>query len=155
MSDDDAALARYGAELVHTVDASIGGWVRRCVESVLRAQHRDIDDHVRALMATAADDAAHDVGDRLQALLARDVDEQAQNPLSVLRSAVSHPARVLRAVGAQPVERDEFDRRAFPDDEFGLTPAAFADFGPEVHEAGLAWGAAKAYVHLRRRRPAE
>ena len=81
-----------------------------------------------------------------------DIDDQPQNPLSILRSAVSYPTKVLRAVGAQPVERDQFDTHAFPDDEFGLTPAAFADLGPAVHEAGMAWGAAKAFVHLRRRR---
>jgi hypothetical protein len=88
---------------------------------------------------------------RLRALIALDIDEQPQNPLSVLRGAVHYPTQVLRTLGARPAERDEFDRRTFPDDDFGLTPAAFADFGPKVHEAGLAWGAAKAYVHLRRR----
>jgi hypothetical protein len=153
MSDDDAALARYGDELVRAVEAAIGEWVRSSVESVLRAQHRDIDERSGELIATAAGEARREVGTRLEALLARDVDEQTQNPLAVLRSAVSYPTRVLRAVGARPVERDEFDQRTFPDDEFGLTPAAFADLGPEVHEAGMAWGAAKAYVHLRRRRP--
>ena len=80
------------------------------------------------------------------------MDEQRQNPLSILRGAVRYPTRVLRAVGAQPVARDEFDERSFPDDEFALTPAAFADFGPAVHEAGIMWGAAKAHVHLQRRR---
>jgi len=30
--------------------------------------------------------------------------------------------------------------------------ASFADLGPAVQEAALAWGAAKAHVHLRRRR---
>jgi hypothetical protein len=152
MSDDEAALARYGDELVRAVEASIGAWVRSGVESVAAAQGRTIDDHAGALIADAARDAARDVGDRLRDLLARDIDEQPQNPLSILRSAVSYPTYVLRAIGAQPVERDEFDSHAFPDDELGLTPAAFADLGPPVHEAGMAWGAAKAFVHLRRRR---
>ena len=155
MSDDEAALARYGDELVRAVDASIGAWIRSCVESVLAAQQRAIDDRTRALIADAARDAARDVGDRLRDLLARDIDEQPHNPLSILRSAVSYPTHVLRAAGAQPVARDEFDTHAFPDDEFGLTPAAFADFSPAVHEAGTAWGAAKAFVHLRRRRPVQ
>jgi hypothetical protein len=152
MSDDEAALARYGDELVAAVDASIGAWVRSCVESVMTTQSRPIDDHTRALIAEAARDATRDVGDRLHDLLSRDIDDQPKNPLSILRSAVSYPTAVLRAAGAQPVERDEFDTHAFPDDEFGLTPAAFTDLGPAVHEAGMAWGAAKAFVHLRRRR---
>lgn len=155
MSDDDAALARHGDELVRAIDAAIGEWVRSSVESVLRAQHREIDDHIRALTVAAARDAARDVGDRLHELLSRDVGQQTQNPLAILRSAVTYPTSVLRAAGAQPVTREEFDRHAFPDDEFGLTPAAFADLGPAVHEAGMAWGAAKAFVHLRRRRPVQ
>ena len=152
MPDDEAALARYGDELVRAVDGSIGAWLRSCVESVLASQQRAIDDHARSLIAVAERDASRDIGDRLRDLLARDIDEQSQNPLSILRSAVSYPTKVLRDLGAQPVERDEFDTHAFPDDEFGLTPAAFADLGPAVHEAGMAWGAAKAFVHLQRRR---
>ena len=155
MSDDDAALARYGDELVRAVEASIGAWVQSCVESVSAAQGRAIDERARVLLAGAAGDATRDVGDRLRDLLARDIDDQAQNPLSILRSAVSSPTEVLQAMGAQPVERDEFDVHAFPEDEFGLTPAAFADLGPAVHEAGMAWGAAKAFVHLRRRKAAQ
>jgi hypothetical protein len=155
MSDDEAALARYGDELVRAVEASMGAWVRSCVESVSAAQARAIDDHARELIAGAASDAARHVGERLRELLAHDIDDQAQNPLSILRSAVSYPTEVLRTMGAQPVERDEFDTRTFPDDEFGLTPAAFADLGPAVHEAGMAWGAAKAFVHLRRRKAAQ
>jgi hypothetical protein len=49
------------------------------------------------------------------------------------------------------VERDDAEARLHPDDVYGLVPAAFADLGPEVHDAGLVWGAAKAHVHLRRR----
>jgi hypothetical protein len=48
------------------------------------------------------------------------------------------------------VARDAFEQERFPDDVYGLMPASFADFGPEVGEAGLAWGAAKAWEHKRR-----
>jgi hypothetical protein len=50
------------------------------------------------------------------------------------------------------VARDEFQIRNFPDDDYDLTPAAFADVDPAHHEPGLVWGAAKAHVHLARRR---
>jgi hypothetical protein len=50
------------------------------------------------------------------------------------------------------VARDEFSLRNFPDDVYDLTPASFADVDPELHEPGLLWGAAKAHVHLARRR---
>jgi hypothetical protein len=151
MSDDEVALRRYGDELVRAVEGAIGGWVRACVQSVLRAQGRAVDDRAERLADAAAHDATHEVTARLRQLVALDADEQTQNPLSILRTAVRHPTAVLCALDAQPVDRDEFDERAFPDDCFALTPAAFADFGPAVHEAGIAWGAAKAYVHLRRR----
>jgi hypothetical protein len=42
--------------------------------------------------------------------------------------------------------------RSFPDDVYDLTPASFADVDPALHEPGLVWGAAKAHVHLARRR---
>jgi hypothetical protein len=59
---------------------------------------------------------------------------------------------VLRAAGVPPVRRDEFAEHAFPDDVYDLAPASFADVDPSLHEPGLVWGAAKAHVHLSRRR---
>ena len=88
----------------------------------------------------------------LRDLLGTDVDQQRTNPLSILRALVRYPTDVLRAAGARPVARDEFAQRNFPDDVYDLTPAAFADVDPALHEPGLLWGAAKAHVHLARRR---
>jgi hypothetical protein len=51
-----------------------------------------------------------------------------------------------------PAERDEFAERAFPEDVHGLAPAAFEDISPDLRGPGIEWGAAKAFVHLRRRR---
>jgi hypothetical protein len=48
------------------------------------------------------------------------------------------------------VERDSFVERAFPEDAYGLAPASFGDLTPELQDAGLAWGAAKAFEHKRR-----
>ena len=48
------------------------------------------------------------------------------------------------------MHRDDFATRAFPEDVYGLYPAAFADIGPRTHEAGITWGAAKAWVHKSR-----
>ena len=152
MNDDDRALARYSDELVRAIESSIGDWVESRVQTVLLAQHRRIDEPTAALIAAVRHDATSEVLSELRAVLALDIDEQRTNPLSILRAAVRYPTRVLRAVAAQPVERDEFDERAFPDDVFALTPAAFADFGPAAHDAGIVWGAAKAHVHLQRRR---
>ena len=35
---------------------------------------------------------------------------------------------------------------------YDLSPASFADLAPALKEPGLVWGAAKAHVHLSRRR---
>ncbi len=70
----------------------------------------------------------------------------------MLRSLVPYPTAVLRAAGARPVARDEFAARNFPHDAYDLSPATFADVDPACTSPGLVWGAAKAHVHLARRR---
>jgi hypothetical protein len=100
----------------------------------------------------AGDEAAAVVGPELRALLARDIDEQRTNPLAVVRRAVVYPTAVLRAAGVPAVVRDADAEARFPDDAYDLVPAAFADLDPALHEPGLVWGAAKAHVHLARRR---
>jgi len=136
MADD---IAAYAEALIEAVEVALPEWVRRCVSGAA--------DSVEAERA-----ALDHVMPRLRALLAQDIDEQRTNPLSILRTAVQFPTALLRQAGAAPVERDEFNKRNFPDDVYGLTPANFAAFGDEVHHVGMAWGAAKAFVHLQRRR---
>lgn len=150
---DEEALRARATALADAVEAAVGPWVRRSVERVAVAQGLDLD-----VLAVATDEAATmataEVGPQVRDLLATDIDEQATNPLAVLRAAVRHPTAVLRGAGAVPVERDGFDRRAFPDDDYGLAPATFEDVDPALKDPGLEWGAAKAYVHLARRRRA-
>ena len=101
---------------------------------------------------TAGRRAAVDVGGQVRALLEQDVDEQATGPLAIVRTAVRYPTEVLQAAGVPPTVRDEFAERAFPDDRYGLAPAAFADLDPALHEPGIVWGAAKVHVVLARRK---
>jgi len=149
---DAAALAGYATALGDAVDAAIPAWVDRSVRAVLAAQGRPVDEPTAAAIAAAGEAARADGVPRVRALLATDVDAQRTNPLSILRSLVRYPTEVLRAAGATPVARDDFAARNFPDDAYDLTPAAFADVDPALHEPGLVWGAAKAHVHLARRR---
>ena len=45
-----------------------------------------------------------------------------------------------------PVERDEFAVRAFPEDRYGLAPAAFEDLDPALRDLVVrAWMDAEAY----------
>jgi hypothetical protein len=73
-------------------------------------------------------------------------------PLQVLRSLVRHPTGVLLALDVPEVDRPAFEAQAFPDDVYDLSPATWADVDPALHEPGLAWGAATAYVHKVHRR---
>ncbi len=149
---DAAALARYAATLADGIDAAIPGWVDRTVRAVLAGQSIAVDGPTVAAIAEAGAAARTEGAPRVRALLAADVDEQVGNPLAILRDLVRHPTAVLRAAGASPVPRDDFDVRNFPDDVYGLSPATFADVDAALHEPGLVWGAAKAHVHLARRR---
>jgi hypothetical protein len=151
-ADDEAALARYGAELAAGVVRALPGWVVRCVVGRAEAWQPGRGEPLVAAAEEAGRQAAREQGAAVVALLATDVDDQATGPLAIVRTAVVHPTRVLAGAGVPAVERDEFAERAFPDDVYDLAPASFADLDPELHEPGIVWGAAKAHVILRRRR---
>ena len=71
------------------------------------------------------------------------------------RASLPQLAGEIAAPGlAQPakVVRDAHAERLFPDDDYDLSPGAFADVDPALHEPGLVWGAAKAHVIMARRR---
>jgi hypothetical protein len=149
---DAEALARYAAALADRIDEAIPSWIDRSVRRVLADQGIAVDEVVAERIRDAGRAAGESGGRRVRALLATDIDAQAENPLAVLRWLVPHATAVLASAGAQPVPRDEFSVRHFPDDVYDLTPASFADVDPALHEPGLVWGAAKAHVHLARRR---
>jgi hypothetical protein len=107
-------------------------------------------DEARRAAVDAGQRARAELGAQVRRLLAADVDEQWTTPLALLRGAVRYPAGVLQVAGVPPVERDSVQARLHPDDDYDLAPATFSDFGPEVAEAGLLWGAAKAYAHIQR-----
>jgi hypothetical protein len=146
---DEATLGRYAAELADAVERALPTWVERSVE---RRFPGAVPDDVRQRARDAGRAAAAEVGTEVRDLLALDIDVQWTNPLALLRSAVRFPAAVLSGAGVPPPHRDVEAERLHPGDVYDLTPAAFADIAPELHEPGLVWGAAKAHVHLARRR---
>lgn len=151
--DREETLRRYAGELADAVDEAIPRWVERVVLTVLDAQGIPVDATVRARLEEAAAAARAAGAPRVRALLELDIDEQRTTPLALLRDLVRFPTEVLRSAGARPVPRDDFRQRSFPDDVYDLTPASFAEVDEALHEPGLAWGAAKAYVHLGRHGP--
>jgi hypothetical protein len=138
----EAALAEHGAALAEAITAVLPAWSARAVAGF----RPDLEAQGEA----AGHAAAAELGPKLRALLAADVDEQRANPLAVARAAVAWPTSVLREAGVAPVHRDEHQRTHFPDDDYGLTPMAFADLDPSLHEPGILWGAIKARTHLLR-----
>ena len=84
-----------------------------------------------------------------------DTDQQWTNPLSLIRSAINYPNRILAAAGVAEADRDDQSARFQPEDVYDLAPASFADLDPELHDLGISWGAAKAHLHLQRHRPAD
>jgi hypothetical protein len=147
------ALAAYATALADGVDAALAGWVERVVEQRhVEGLRRRPPAEVREAAGRAGAAARRDVAPRVRALLALDIDEQRTGPLAVIREAVPYPTEVLRAAGVPVSRRDELAARQFPDDVYDLVPATFADLAPALHEVGLVWGAAKAHVHLARRR---
>lgn len=150
---DAAAMLGYAIALVEAVDVALPGWVVRSVRQRWVAwEGAEPPPVVLERAASAGQRARAEVVAELRELLATDVDAQRSNPLAVIRRAVAYPTAVLLEAGVPPVDRDADAERLFPDDLYDLSPAAFADLDPAVHEPGLVWGAAKAHVILRRRR---
>lgn len=141
---DDEQFAQIGHELVDGIGAVIDAWLVDCVVRF----RPDLSEQA----ASAASAGIPEVMAELRDLVGRDLDDQSTTPLTVLRRAVRIPTTVLAAAGVEPVRRDPFDVSSFPDDVYGLTPAAFTDVDPSLGGLGIRWGAAKAHVHLSRRR---
>lgn len=151
LADDEAQLAAFALDLADRVDGSLESWVRRSLVAAASAGGVAFDDTAVGPVTAATRDAAMP---ELRRVLAADVDEGAGSPLAALRSAVGPMTDTLEAWGAARPPRDEFLERQFPGDPYQLGPASFADVHPDLHEPGLVWGAARAHVHLRRRREA-
>lgn len=142
---DEEKLLRHARAL----EAGLRRHLRRWVDDTLtrRLGHPPVP-RQSALIDPAVERALDDLG----VLLATDIDRQPTNPLALVRSLVGPMTAVLLDAGVPAPPRDADAVRLFPDDHYDLTPGAFADVAPELHELGLVWGAAKAHVHLRRRR---
>jgi hypothetical protein len=151
----DVSVDEYAAALASGIEAALPGWVSACVARVfVLVTGAPPPPDVVASASAAGVQAGEEVGPVVRRLLAADIDEQVTTPLAIIRSAaVRYPTTVLRQAGIPPVARDPFAERAFPDDIYDLSPASFADLSPELVDLGIAWGAAKAFVHKRRHRP--
>lgn len=103
-------------------------------------------------LAAVIDTAVRDATNRLEVLLGTDIDAQRSTPLAEIRTAVAPVTRTLLDLGFAPHAPAESPPSGLADDVFGFGPASLAEISPDAHERGLEWGAAKAFVHLARRR---
>jgi hypothetical protein len=152
-TEEPAGIGDYASALADAIEAALPAWVQASVARVMTAWAGAVAPDVAAAAVRAGDAARDDIGARVRALVAMDIDEQPTTPLALIRTAVRYPTEVLAAAGVPEVERDSFAVNAFPADVYALSPATWSDLGPEVGEAGIVWGAAKAFEHLRRHRP--
>ena len=140
---DEQKLAGYADDLIMGLAQHLPGWVERTVGERLVGTEVDV-----AELDADIDEAVQ----KVTVLLRTDIDEQDNNPLAVVRTLVGPMTRYLAERSVEAVTRDPDSQRLFPDDRFDLTPGSFSDVHPDLHMAGLSWGAAKAHVHLQRRR---
>ncbi len=150
--EDAAAFARYSDALATGIIAALGPWVERSVARVLDDFRGGPTEAERAAARHAGRAAVTTIAPQVRALLDADIDAQMTTPLALARRAVPYPTEVLREAGVPSVKRDAYVERQFPDDDYDLSPATFADLDPELGEIGMTWGAAKAHIHLARRR---
>ena len=149
---DAAAMAAYASDLAEAMVAAIPAWIERLVVERIRAQRGAVTAAEQAAAAQAGRRAGAEAEPALRTLLETDIDRQGTTPLAVARGQITFANAALAAAGVTPPPRDEFARRQAPEDTYDLTPASFADIDPALAEPGLVWGAAKAHVHLARRR---
>ena len=143
---DDIRMAEIATALADGLEAHLRQWLR----ALLDERSGGGVDPLAAERAIEA--AVVPMLERVRVLLRTDIDEQRANPLAMVRSGLGPVTDLLASLGVPEVERDPFVVRAFPDDVYDLAPATFGDIHESLQEAGLMWGAAKAHVHLSRRR---
>ncbi len=144
-------LPEVAVELVEVAERVVPAWLTRItVDAAIRSGLEPAS--IAAEIEAVVRDASATTLAELESLLLLDVDQQAVNPLTVLRGAIAGPTELLRRHGARPRPVDPFIVERFPDDIYGVGPAAWADVHPDLHEPGMLWGAWKAMTVLQRRR---
>ena len=133
----------HATALVDALEAAIPAWLASVV-----TRHAVVD---AATLTRVGADAASETVAQVRVLLERDIDDQTETPLTIVRRvAVPYATRLLRDANVPPVHRDEFKARSFPDDDYDLTPAGWADIDESVQAPGIAWGAWKAMTYKAR-----
>ena len=145
LSDDEQRFEKYGRLLHSAVEGSFEPWLTGLLQD--RSGGAELPEEVRSAVHSASADAASNI----RTLVEADVDVALSGPLEQMRRALTGLAPILDAHGFERPSRDPVESEMRPDDVHSLGPMSFMDLGAEVHEAGISWGAAKAYLHRQRR----
>lgn len=146
MERDDEKFHEYGQRLLETISNSIRGWLHATMSNRLGEDASEYD------LRDALEQVALDVEQSIAVLVNADIDEPLSGPLERIRRAVEPLNDVLDELGAPQRPRDPVEAAMRPADRHALGPMTFRDLDDDVHDAGIAWGAAKAHLHLQRRR---
>jgi hypothetical protein len=150
VAEPEPDIYAYAEVLADGIEAALPTWVVRSVERIMMAWAGHMPPDVAEAAEIAGQAARSNTGRAVRTLLMSDIDQQRTTPLALIRQGVKYPTDVLRSAGVPPVERDRFSADVFPQDDYDLSPRSFADVDPALAEAGIAWGAAKAFVYRRR-----
>lgn len=144
-SSDEQRFVAYGQALHDAVDRSFEPWLTSLLTS--RSSQATLPDDVLIAVRQASAQATTNIKTLVQA----DIDDARSGPLEQMRNALTALGPILDSHGFERPQRDPVDTEMRPTDIHSLGPMSFLDLGTEVHEAGIAWGAAKAYLHRQRR----
>lgn len=141
--DDEAKYVAYGNRLVDAFAADIEPWLLAVVGDRVGVH----DAQLRMKIETVAREVVRSITE----LVTADVDTPLSGPLERARRAVEPLNAALEERNVPLPSRDPIDSQMRPEDRYELGPMTFLDISEGVHQAGIAWGAAKAHLHMRRR----
>lgn len=146
-ANDEAKFLEHGQQLHRAVSGAIRPWLDALIESRVSGSSLTTE------LAETLDGITTAVDRSIAELINADVEKPLSGPLERIRREVEPLNDVLDRLGVSPPHRDPVDVQMRPGDRHALGPMTFRDLGDDVHEAGITWGAAKAHLHLQRRRP--
>ena len=147
LAQDEARLAEIAASLLNDVLEAFEPWLWSRANQIVSAAGLSSEN-----LPAAVNRAYLLLEPELERILLADPDAGAGSPLAAIRKSTRPVTEYLRSLGVTPVARDVFAEENFKDDIYDFGPVTFGDINEVLQESGLLWGAARAHVHLRRRR---
>ncbi len=141
--EPELVFAEKSVALKKALEAAVSRWI------IVQFSNRVGPNYTSGLLASA-EEVDTNVQRRLTEVFKLQALEQQQNPLQIIREELLCLNNFLQEAGVKTSERDEVQKQMYPNDHFDFSTITFSDFGDVAAEAGLHWGAAKAFVALNR-----